>query len=60
MGGVDAAKRLIQTNPPENTFTWLQNEGALDLSIEFWMLKYQTLFTQQEIEIAAWRLQKAS
>ena len=61
-GGVGAAHLLLKPDRelPPNTFGYLRQIGRLDLAMEFYVVmdKYRLLFTEQEREIAQWRLDK--
>jgi hypothetical protein len=61
-GGVEAAHRLLKPNRelPPDTFGYLRRNGWLDLTAEFYVVmeKYHPLFSDQEREIARWRLVK--
>jgi hypothetical protein len=43
---------------PRDIFGYLRRSGRLDLSMEFYVIqkKYRPLFSDQEREIARWRL----
>jgi hypothetical protein len=60
-GGVEAAHRLLKPDRqlPPDTFGYLRRNGWLDLTAEFYVVmeKYRPLFSDQEREIAQWRLQ---
>ena len=60
-GGVKAAHLLLQPDRelPRDTFGYLRRCGRLDLSMEFYVVqeKYRPLFSDQEREIAQWRLE---
>lgn len=60
-GGVKAAHLLLQADRvlPPDTFGYLRRSGRLDLSMEFYVVqeKYRSLFSDQEREIARWRLE---
>jgi hypothetical protein len=59
-GGVKAAHMLLEPDRelPRDTFGYLRRSGRLDLSVEFYVVmeKYSLLFSDQEREIARWRL----
>jgi hypothetical protein len=57
-GGLKTAKKLLATSEPSDGFTELWRNHRLDLAMENLVLKseYQSLFTDQEIEIARERL----
>ena len=61
-GGLETAHRLLKPDRdlPPNTFGYLRNIGRLDLTMEFYVVmdKYRSLFSEQEREIAQWRLNK--
>ena len=60
-GGVGAAHLLLQPDRelPSDTFGYLRRSSRLDLSMEFYVVmeKYRPLFSDQEREIAQWRLE---
>jgi hypothetical protein len=59
-GGVETAHRLLKPDCelPPDTFGSLRRIGRLDLTAEFYVVmeKYRPLFSDQEREIARWRL----
>lgn len=57
-GGLRAAQKLLATQEPSDGFVELWEMHRLDLSMENLVLrlKYRSLFTEQEIEIARERL----
>lgn len=59
-GGVQTAHRLLKPDRelPPDTFGHLRRNGRLDLTAEFYVVmeRYRTLFSDQEREIAQWRL----
>jgi hypothetical protein len=61
-GGVETAHRLLSPDRelPPNTFSYLRKIGRLDLAMEFYVVmeKYLTLFSDEERDIAQWRLDK--
>ena len=61
-GGLNAARRLLKPDRelPPNTFTYLRRIGKPHLAMEFYVVmdKYQPLFTDDEREIARFRLEK--
>jgi hypothetical protein len=60
-GGVEAAHRLLKPDRelPPDTFGYLRRNGRLDLTAEFYVVmeKYRPVFSDQEREIAQWRLE---
>lgn len=60
-GGVKAAHLLLEPDRdlPRDTFGYLRRAGRLDLSMEHYVVheKYRLLFSDQEREIARWRLE---
>jgi hypothetical protein len=60
-GGVEAAHRLLMPNRelPPNTFGYLRTINRRDLTMEYYVVleKYSPLFTQEERDIAKWRLE---
>ena len=58
-GGLATAKALLATDRPSEGFTRLWECGRLDLTVEAHVLKpeYAPLFTQQEKDVAAARLE---
>lgn len=63
-GGVETARRLLEPSRElrPNTFTYLRQIDRLDLAMETYVLmdKYAPLFTDEERQIAAWRLKNES
>jgi len=61
-GGLETAHRLLKPERelPPNTFGYLRKIDKLDLAMEFYVVmdKYRPLFSDQEREIAQWRLDK--
>lgn len=59
-GGVGAAKLLLQGHDASDGFTRLWEEGMLEYSVEAAVLKlkYETLFTDKERDVARWRLER--
>ena len=57
-GGIKTAKKLLATAEPSDGFTELWRNHRLDLTMENLVikLKYRSLYTEQEIEIAQERL----
>lgn len=59
-GGLEAAKRLLQPDRqlPPDTFSFLRRIGRLDLTMESYVVqdKYRSLFSDEERQIAQWRL----
>ena len=59
-GGLRAARELLQPDRqlPKDTFSTLRKAGRLDLTVEYYVVqeKYSPLFSQEEREIAQWRL----
>ena len=60
--GYETAQRLLRSQPPSNTFSPLREKGRLDLTAEYYVSqeKYESLFTESEREIAAFRLRAES
>lgn len=60
-GGVKAAKLLLEPDRqlPRDTFGWLRRIDRLDLTMEFYVVqdKYRSLFSDDERQIAQWRLE---
>lgn len=60
-GGVKAAHLLLRPDRelPRDTFGYLRRMKKLDLSMEHYVVqdKYRPLFSEQEREIARWRLE---
>jgi hypothetical protein len=60
-GGIKAAHMLLEPDRelPHDTFGYLRRSGRLDLSMEFYVVQetYRPLFSDQEREIARWRLE---
>jgi len=58
LGGLQTAKKLINSNNPTNGFTAMWECGCLDLTIEKLVLnpKYRELFTDEELAKAKKRL----
>jgi len=58
LGGVKAAKKLLDAAEPSSGFTVLWEHQRLDLSVEALVLRtdYFSLFTEEEREIARSRL----
>jgi hypothetical protein len=56
--GRETAKRLLRSEPPPNTFGYLRKQNRLDLSLEYYVVlpKYEPLFSEDERQIAEWRL----
>lgn len=61
-GGLSTAHRLLTPDRelPPNTFGYLRKIGRLDLTMESYVVmgKYRPLFSEQELEIAQWRLKE--
>ncbi|HUV00056.1 MAG TPA: hypothetical protein VMW32_03730 [Bacteroidales bacterium] len=59
-GGVETAKKLLQSNDVEHASTALWKCGRLDLTFEYLVLlpKYADLFTDEEKELARNRLKE--
>jgi len=59
-GGVETAKKLLQSNDIEHSSTALWKCGRLDLMFEYLVLqpKYADLFTEEEKEMARKRLKE--
>jgi hypothetical protein len=59
-GGVETAKKLLQSNDIEHSSTALWECGRLDLMFEYLVLqpKYADLFTNEEKEMARNRLKE--
>jgi hypothetical protein len=59
-GGVETAKKLLQSNDVEHASTALWKCGRLDLMFEYLVLqpKYADLFTDEEKEMARNRLKE--
>jgi hypothetical protein len=59
-GGVETAKKLLQSNDIEHSSTALWKCGRLDLMFEYLVLhpKYADLFTDEEKEMARNRLKE--
>jgi len=59
-GGVETARKLLQSNDIEHGSTALQESGRLDPMFEYLVLhpKYAELFTEEEKEIARNRLRE--
>ena len=59
-GGVETAKKLLQSNDIEHSSTALWKCGRLDLMFEYLVLqpKYADLFTDEEKEMARKRLKE--
>jgi hypothetical protein len=59
LGGVEAARALLNGSPASDGFTRLWEAGRLDLSVEFWMLlpKYESIFSAAERAEARRRLE---
>lgn len=55
-GGVGAAKRLLGGPDASDGFTKLWESGRLDMSVEWFVLKFDDLFTDEERETAYRRL----
>ena len=59
-GGLRAARELLQPDRqlPKDAFTTLRKAGRLDLTVEYYVVqeKYSPLFSEEECEIAKWRL----
>jgi hypothetical protein len=57
--GREMAKRLLKSQPPPDTFGYLRRCNKLDLSMEYYVVlpKYETLFSEDERQIAKWRLE---
>jgi hypothetical protein len=60
-GGVGYAHRLLEkaeSDLPANTFTFLRNNGRLDLTMEYYVAqeRFRSLFSDAEREVAQWRL----
>ncbi len=54
LGGLGAAKRLLQLTTPSDGWTALWERGRLDLTVECLVLKqgYRSLFTEEELNVA--------
>jgi hypothetical protein len=59
-GGVQTAKRLVTSGDLQTGLKRLHAMGRLDLSMEKIMLDadFRSLFTEQELEAADWRLKQ--
>lgn len=60
-GGVETARRLLNTDKPSEGYTKLWELGRLDLSVEavIWEnQEYQTLFTKEELKTVEKRLRE--
>lgn len=59
-GALEAAHRLLRPGRefPHETFSYLRKIGRSYLTMEYYVIqdKYQPLFSDQELEIAQWRL----
>jgi hypothetical protein len=55
-GHIETAKRLLKGQDTSDGFTRLWEAGRLDLSVEWFVLKYDMLFTDEERETAHRRL----
>lgn len=59
-GRLRSARDLLQPDRqlPRDTFSTLRKAGRLDLTVEYYVVleKYSPLFSQEEREIAQWRL----
>lgn len=61
IGGVETAHKLINTENVSDGYTALWERGKLELTVEALILenqKFQSLFTTDQIEICATRLEK--
>ena len=61
-GGVSYAHRLLakaDSDFPKNTFTYLRENGRLDLTAEYYVVqqRFHSLFSESEREVAQWRLE---
>jgi hypothetical protein len=61
-GGLRTAHILLKPDhvPPPDTFGFLRSRNRLDLAMESYVVKpkYRSLFSDQELEIAQWRLDR--
>lgn len=57
-GGAGAARRLLEGTDASDGFTRLWEAQQLDMSVEWFVLVYDDLFTDEEREIAYQRLRR--